>query len=285
MSLNGSHRADVSVMTLVKLHNSPVVCRGYVCKHTCWKFYTPLYQHLSCSAWNQYIHIRIVPPPPKTNNCTFCVASSSRSLACSCCMRLNSSCCPWRRRSEALLPLGSTGEVSGFRSFQEPIMSRPENLLGREGLRTKSKLKAEKESEREARDLLNICAILILLSKSVTMQDTQRSTMSMAAAERWLTPVCVRSLLFSEVLGWSVHQLPLLCAAVAGVKHTPPVLASSPSQIRHGVPKREGDKLFFYTPVTPSHHVLATVNFTPSSHQILFDRVFLLSYLYRSTQE
>lgn len=64
MSLNGSHRANVSVMTLVKLHNSPVVCRGYVCKHTCWKFYTPLYQHLSCSAWNQYTHICIVPPPP-----------------------------------------------------------------------------------------------------------------------------------------------------------------------------------------------------------------------------
>lgn len=63
-------------------------------------------------------------------------------------------------------------------------MSRPENLLGREGLRTKSKLKAEKESEREARDLLNVCTILILLYKSVAMQDTQRSTMSMAAAER-----------------------------------------------------------------------------------------------------
>lgn len=92
-----------------------------------------------------------------TNNCTFCVVSSSRSLACSCCMRRSSSCCPWRRTSEALPPLGSTGELSGLRSFQEPIVSRPGSLLGREGLRTKSKLKADpKESEREARDFCQI---------------------------------------------------------------------------------------------------------------------------------
>lgn len=64
-------------------------------------------------------------------------------------------------------------------------MSRPETLLDREGLRTKSKLKADpKESEEEARDLPNACAILIPLSKSAAMQNSQRSTTSMAAAER-----------------------------------------------------------------------------------------------------
>lgn len=54
------------------------------------------------------------------------------------------------------------------------------------------------------------------------------------------TSVCVwMRFLFREVLGWSVHQLPLLCAAVAGVKHTASVLASSAlPQIRHGVPDR-----------------------------------------------
>lgn len=91
--------------------------------------------------------------------------------------------------SEALLPLGSTGELSGLRSFQEPIVSRPGSLLGREGLRTKSKLKADpKESEREARDFAKCYfAILILLSKSgAILQDTQGSTVS-----REVTYVCV----------------------------------------------------------------------------------------------
>lgn len=61
-------------------------------------------------------------------------------------------------------------------------------------------------------------------------------------------------LVFWEVLGWSVHQFPLLHAAapaaaaaaqvVAGVKHTAPVLASSAcSQIRHGVPDRTAQRV------------------------------------------
>lgn len=60
------------------------------------------------------------------------------------------------------------------------------------------------------------------------------------AAGSGRTSVCVwMMLLFREVLGWSVHQLPLLCAAVASVKDTASVLASSPRpQIRHGVPDR-----------------------------------------------
>lgn len=45
--------------------------------------------------------------------------------------------------------------------------------------------------------------------------------------------------LFREVLDWSIHQLPILGAAVASVKHTASVLASSPRpQIRHRVPDR-----------------------------------------------
>lgn len=70
----------------------------------------------------------------------------------------------------------------------------------------------------------------------------QKQTLSEAAG-RGHTSVRVGGvLLFWEVLGWRVHQLPLLRAVaevVAGVKHTAPVLASSPrSQIRHGVPDR-----------------------------------------------
>lgn len=157
--------------------------------------------------------------------------------------------------SKALLPLGSTGELSGLRSFQEPIMSRTRGLLGRDGLRTKSKVKADpKESERKPRDLPNFCAILLL---SVAIQDTQ-----LCPAGRGRTPVCVRRLLLREVFGWSIHQLPLLCVVVAGVKHTPPVLTSSPrSQIRHGVPESERDsisKLFFALDIT-----------SPSSRQTL----------------
>lgn len=73
--------------------------------------------------------------------------------------------------SKALLPLGSTGELSGLRSFQEPIMSRTRGLLARAGLRTKSKVKADpKESERKPRDLPNFGAILLL---GVATQDTQ----------------------------------------------------------------------------------------------------------------
>lgn len=95
--------------------------------------------------------------PPTEQNCTFCVASSSLSLACSCCIRLSSSCCPWKRMSKALLPFGSTGELSGLRSFQEPIMSRTRGLLGRAGLRTKSKVKADpKESERKPERLAQL---------------------------------------------------------------------------------------------------------------------------------
>lgn len=49
--------------------------------------------------------------------------------------------------------------------------------------------------------------------------------------------------MFRKVLGRSVHQLPLLRAAITGVgpsvKNTAPVLSSSPRpQIRHGVPVR-----------------------------------------------
>lgn len=73
--------------------------------------------------------------------------------------------------SKALLPLGSTGELSGLRSFQEPIMSRTRGLLARAGLRAKSKVKADpKESERKPRDLPNFGAILLL---GVATQDTQ----------------------------------------------------------------------------------------------------------------
>lgn len=62
--------------------------------------------------------------------------------------------------------------------------------------------------------------------------------------------MCVRVmlLLFREVLGRRVHQLPLLGAAVAvGVKHAASALSSSARpQIRHGVPggretRREGE--------------------------------------------
>lgn len=57
------------------------------------------------------------------------------------------------------------------------------------------------------------------------------------------TSVRVWMFLFREVLGWSVHQLPLLCAAVASVKHTASVLPPSPRpQIRHGVPDRADTK-------------------------------------------
>lgn len=139
--------------------------------------------------------------------------------------------------SNALLPLACTGEVSGLRSFQEPILSRTKGLLGRDGLRAKSKVKADpKESEREPGDLANVRAVLILRGKSVAIQET--------VAGRGRTPVCVGRLLFREVLGWSIHQLPVLCTVAAGVKHTAPALASSPhSQIRHGVPESKGGNI------------------------------------------
>lgn len=70
----------------------------------------------------------------------------------------------------------------------------------------------------------------------------QKETRSEAAGSGRTSVRLGGVLLFWEVLGRRVHQLPLLRAAaevVAGVKHAAPVLASSPrSQIRHGVPDR-----------------------------------------------
>lgn len=61
--------------------------------------------------------------------------------------------------SKCLLPLDSTGELSGLRvselrpNLPEPNMSRPNCLLGRDELRTKSKVNADpKESKREESD-------------------------------------------------------------------------------------------------------------------------------------
>lgn len=145
---------------------------------------------------------------PTEQNCTFCAASSSLSLACSCCIRLSSSCCPWKRMSKALLPLGSTGELSGLRSFQEPIMSRTRGLLGRAWLRTKSKVKADpKESGRKPRDLPNFGAILLL---GVAIQDTQSSTMS----SREGTYACVCQQASAQGSLWVEHPpapTPLRC--------------------------------------------------------------------------
>lgn len=85
------------------------------------------------------------------------------------------------------------------------------------------------------------------------LSDKTTSSHAEDKNRQWLRPAgtghtskCVGGvLLFWEVLGWSVHQLPLLGAAaatagvVAGVEDAAPVLASSPrSQIRHGVPDR-----------------------------------------------
>lgn len=162
-----------SVMTLVKLHNLPVVSyrprvQTHTQTHTFLTSTLPTLELLSLEQRRLYLYGFF--PPQQTNKSTFWVASSSRSLVCSCCMQLSSSCCPGRRVSEALLPFGSTSKLSGLRSFQEP-MSR---FLGREGLRTKSKLKADpKESEREARDLPSVGVVLILVSKSVARQDPQ----------------------------------------------------------------------------------------------------------------
>lgn len=157
MPLNRSHRATVSVMTHLdsytirllfieanrRADKSILQLRSFSS--------LPAVELLSLEA----IDLCIIFPPTEENS-TFCAASSSLSLVCSCCIRLSSSCCPWKRMSKALLPLGSTGELSGLRSFQEPIMSRTRGLLGRDVLRTKSKVKADpKESERQQRDLPN----------------------------------------------------------------------------------------------------------------------------------
>lgn len=157
MPLNRSHRATVRVMTHLDCYTIRLLFieanrrADYITLRS--SSTLPPVGLLSLEAIDLCLHHFL---PPTEQNGTFCAASSSLSLACSCCIRLSSSCCPWKRMSKALLPLGSTGELSGLRSFQGPIMSRTRGLLGRDGLRAKSKVKADpKESERKPRDLPN----------------------------------------------------------------------------------------------------------------------------------
>lgn len=63
------------------------------------------------------------------------------------------------------------------------------------------------------------------------------------------TSVCVRMMfLFSKVL-WRIHELPFLQGTVASVKHA----ASSPTQVRHGVPDRN-QEIFFYFFISQVSH-------------------------------
>lgn len=65
------------------------------------------------------------------------------------------------------------------------------------------------------------------------------------------TSVCVQMMfLFSKVL-WRIHELPFLRGTVASVKHA----ASSPTQVRHGVPDRNQEIFFFFFYFTGFSHI------------------------------
>lgn len=106
--------------------------------------------HMTCIA---FFFLNAVVWNTEWENSTFWLASSSRSLACSWCIRLSSSCWfwSWSCTSKDLLPLHSTGEFSALRdsALRPNLMSRSKGFLARDGLRPKSKVNVDpKESER-----------------------------------------------------------------------------------------------------------------------------------------